>query len=290
METIPIYKFHKKKYGDELLVDVVDMDYIRAGIYSTPVRRYTFYCIVVVTNGYEEIAINEHKYKVSPGNVICSIPGEIWNWQKHCTLDGYVLIFEEDFLHSFFIDPLYLQKLPYLSNKRNSPFFRLNDKLYHRIVPLFAQMKTEIDDYNEKDQHLLRALLYTILTLLNRAESVKSTRKVALDITFKRYVEPFISMVATEYSTQRNIRYYADRLCITPNYLNAVVRQSLGVTAKLYIQRRIIQEARRLLLYTTLSVAEIADKLNFESVSYFVRFFNKHVGVTPKQFRDRLES
>lgn len=273
-----------------MLVDVVNIEYIRSGIHSTPTRRYTFYCIVVITNGSEEIAINERIYCVGTGNVVCSIPGEIWSWQKDCQLDGYVLIFEEDFLHSFFIDTLFLHKLPYLGETRNSPFLRLNDKLQQRICVLLEQMKTEIDDYNEKDQHLLRAMLYEILVLLNRAENVTDMKQSANDMTFKRYVEPFIGLVASEYMSQHNIRYYADKLCITANYLNKVVRQSLGVTAKLYIQRKIIQETKRLLLYTTLNIAEISEKLHFETTSYFVRFFHKHTGITPKQYRDRLES
>jgi len=63
------------------------------------------------------------------------------------------------------------------------------------------------------------------------------------------------------------------------------VRQSLGKSTKKYIQNRRIEEAKRLLRYTSLPIADIAEKLNFDTSSYFVRAFAKAEVVTPLQFR-----
>lgn len=290
MKQIPLYKFHKRKYGTELLIDVLDLDYIKTGIRRNPVHRETFYCIILVTDGHEEVAVNGHKRSVQAGDVICSRPGEIWHWQPDPKLEGLVLIFEEPFLLSFFNDPHFLDRFAYLQADRTSPFLQPDTALQERLHHLLSLMKTEIDDSRNKDQHILRAMLYETLMLLNRAESCDDSGQPMNEIPVSRYVDGFIRAVETEYTQRHDVEYYADKLCITPNYLNKVVRLSLGTTAKLYIHKKLFEEAERLLAYTTLTVTEIAERLHFDYPSYFVRFFRKQTGITPLKYREKRNS
>lgn len=78
-----------------------------------------------------------------------------------------------------------------------------------------------------------------------------------------------------------DVEHYARQLCITSNYLNKIDRQSLSVTAKQYICQKLLEEAKRLLAYTNLSITEIAAKLHFDTASYFVRQLRKYIGITP---------
>lgn len=290
MKQIQLYKFHKRKYGAELLIDVLDLDYIKAGIRRAPVHRETFYCIILITDGQEEVSVNGHKRSVQAGDVICSRPGEVWSWQPVPELEGLVLIFEEPFLLSFFNDPLFLDRFAYLQPNRRSPFLQTDAALQERLHHLFSLMKAEIDDNQNKDQHILRAMLYETLMLLNRAESSDESGQPMNEIPVNRYVAGFIRAVATEYTERHDVEYYAAKLCITPNYLNKLVRQSLGTTAKLYIHKKLFDEVERLLVYTTLTVTEIAERLHFDSTSYFVRFFRKQTGITPLKYREKRNS
>lgn len=290
MKHIPLYKFHKRKYGTELLIDVLDLDYIKAGIRRAPVHRETFYCIILITDGHEEVAVNGHKRSVQAGDVICSRPGEVWSWQPDPKLEGLVLIFEEPFLLSFFNDPHFLDRFAYLQADRTSPFLQPDMALQERLHHLLSLMKTEIDDSRNKDQHILRAMLYETLMLLNRAESTDDGGQPMNDVSISRYVDGFVRAVEAEYMERHDVEYYADKLCITSNYLNKVVRLSLGTTAKLYIHKKLFEEAERLLVYTTLTVTEIAERLHFDSPSYFVRFFRKQTGITPLKYREKRNS
>lgn len=290
MKQIQLYKFHKRKYGAELLIDVLDLDYIKAGIRRAPVHRETFYCIILITDGEEEVSVNGHKRSVQAGDVICSRPGEVWSWQPDPALEGLVLIFEEPFLLSFFNDSLFLDRFAYLQPNRRSPFLQTDAALQERLHHLFSLMKAEIDDNRNKDQHILRAMLYETLMLLNRAESYDESGQPMNEIPVNRYVAGFIRTVATEYTERHDVEYYAAKLCITPNYLNKLVRQSLGTTAKLYIHKKLFDEVERLLVYTTLTVTEIAERLHFDSTSYFVRFFRKQTGITPLKYREKRNS
>lgn len=191
---------------------------------------------------------------------------------------------------SFFNDPLFLERFLYLRSDRVSPFLYLQDDLLDRVRHLFILMKVEISEHIEKDQHILRAMLYETLMLLNRAENINERELVMNDISISRYLDKFVRLVNANYVSHHDVEYYAGELCITPNYLNKIVRQSLGTTAKFYIHNILLEEAKRLLTYTTLTVTEIADKLHFETSSYFIRFFKGRIGLTPKQYKTEKRS
>lgn len=290
MKQIPLYTFHKRKYGAELLIDVLDLSYVKAGIRRTPVHRESFYCIILITEGREEVAVNGHKRIVQAGDIICSRPGEVWCWQPDPKLEGGVLIFEEAFLLSFFNDRHFLDRFAYLQANRASPFLQPDAALQERLRQLFSQMKAEIDDCPDKDQHILRAMLYETLMLLDRIESSPDGGQPMNGTSISRYIDGFIRSVDAEYMERHEVEYYAGKLCITPNYLNKIVRHSLGTTAKLYIHRKLLEEAKRLLSYTTLTVTEIAERLHFDTSSYFIRFFRKQTGITLLQYREKGHS
>lgn len=267
-------------------MDIVDIDYIRPWLIKTPIYRDSFYRIIFVTDGEEEISVNRHKMIVNQGNVICSRPGEIWEWQQDSnTLRGYVLLFEEDFLLSFFNDPLFIERLPYLRTPRSSPFLQLNETLREQLWHLFILTKEEISKKNSIDPHFLRAMLYGSLILLSRAKSIIIDNEPINEIPIDRYIDQFTRLVNENFMKEHQIEFYADKLCITSNYLNKIVKSSLGTKTKLHIEEKIITEAKKLLKYTSLSIKEIADLLNFNTTSYFIRFFRRYTNLTPLQFR-----
>jgi AraC-like DNA-binding protein len=290
MKHIPLYKFHKHKYGAELLIDVLGLDYIKAGIRRNPIHRENFYCIILITDGTDTLSVNNHSRLVQPGDIVCSRPGEVWSWQPEPQVEGLVLIFEEPFLISFFNDTRFLERFGYLQPNRISPFLHTDTALQERLCHLLSLMKEEIDGSQNKDQHILRAMLYETLMLLNRADSTADVIQPLKEESIGRYVEQFKQTVSEEYTSHHDVEYYADRLCITPNYLNKIIRHTLGATAKNYIHNKVREEAERLLQYTTVTITEISEWLNFDSASYFTRFFKKNTGLTPLQYRERLKS
>ena len=82
---------------------------------------------------------------------------------------------------------------------------------------------------------------------------------------------------------------YAAQLSVTPNYLNAVVKEYLGKPAGNVIKNRIVLEAKRLLSHTTLSVRQISLELGFSDNSHFGKYFKNSTGQTPETFRKNLQ-
>ena len=87
---------------------------------------------------------------------------------------------------------------------------------------------------------------------------------------------------------EREVQFYSNHLHITPKYLNYVCKQNTGVTASEWIQRYAKERIMLLLKNKNLNIAEIAEKMEFSSRSFFTRYVKKLLGVTPSEFRNRL--
>ena len=277
---IPVIKFKRDKYGDELMVDVVTLDAIRKSKGFQKVLRQSFYGVMLTTGGSGEVEVDGVAGSARKGLVAFARPGDVCTVREDNGLTALELIFERDFLLSFFNDPHFLDSLPYYSHLRPSPYLVLDESLYNKIVGLFVEIQIEIA--NERDVHLLRALLYEVLVLLQRAFPIETKKPVNAESRVVRFQE----LVNEHFATETGVDFYADKLCVTPNYLNRVVQRTLGQTTKAYIQSRRIDEAKHLLRYSAMPIGLISDRLHFDTPSYFVRAFTKVTGQTPLQFRN----
>ncbi len=101
------------------------------------------------------------------------------------------------------------------------------------------------------------------------------------------HLKRFLDEVNRDYVQQRTVESYAEELGITPPYLNQLCRELTGRNALQIIHERLIVEARRSLIYTALRVSEIAYQLGFSDPAYFTRFFRRHTGLSPREFRQQ---
>ncbi len=287
MKSIHQYNFYRKKYGVDLPIDVVAIRDFKKYIEKNRTHRLSYFDLTFILEGNEKLVINNSKMLVKRGDIICSIPGQVWSWQKNTKLEGYALVFEEEFLLSFFMDRYFLRKLSYLQVHRTSPLLTAKEDQFEILLQHLNSLRSEILKRAGCNTNILRALLYLILSLLENCElkAFKNSEQKQVTI-INGYIESFTSLVDANFMTKRDLLFYADKLFITTNYLNKIAKEFLGSTAKKYILNKTIQEAKNLLSYTSLSIAEISDRLNIETSSYFVRMFRKHTGMTPKEFRN----
>ena len=101
----------------------------------------------------------------------------------------------------------------------------------------------------------------------------------------------FIALLnAGEYVQHRDLGHYAEALCVTPHYLSEMCRELCGRPASYWIDRFTLHHIVRLLRQKELPLTEIAERLHFSSLSYFSRYVQKRVGVSPSKYRARLLS
>ena len=101
-----------------------------------------------------------------------------------------------------------------------------------------------------------------------------------------RITEKFISLVQQHFKKERFLDFYAAKLEVSTKHLSRTVKDITGFTAVDWIDRFIILEAKVLLKSTTMSIQQISNELNFPSQSFFVKYFKKHTGRSPKDFRN----
>jgi len=97
----------------------------------------------------------------------------------------------------------------------------------------------------------------------------------------------FVSLVHEHCASQREVSFYADKLCISTKYLTGICRAVTGDSAKKIIDDFAILEIKVLLQSTELTVQEIADRLHFPDQSYLGRYFKRHEGISPKEYQNK---
>ena len=283
---IPRYTFYKNKYGSELLIDVVELKYVKKFLSQSSVHTLTYYDITFVTEGEGKFSIDNQTNEAASRDVFFSKPGEIRNWDTRHIVNGYALIFEDEFLSSLFKDSLFVQHLSFFQSGKTSSKLQLPDELYMRILQILHNIKTEIDSYRQNDVYVLRALLYEVLMLLDREyKKVNMEEETTSKEVGNIHIDKFMKLVESHLKEQHLVQYYADKLCITPNYLNEIVTSTKGISAKQYIRNKVMDEAQRLLTYTDFPISDIAFELHFSTVSYFIRSFRQYTGTTPLLYR-----
>ncbi|MCW0373154.1 HTH-type transcriptional activator Btr [Xanthomonas sacchari] len=99
----------------------------------------------------------------------------------------------------------------------------------------------------------------------------------------------YTALIDAHYREHWPLARYADRLGLSRSHLNALCRRLAGASALELLQRRIMLEARRGLVYTTLTVQQLAEVLGYADAAYFSRCFRRHAGCSPIQFRQRAQ-
>ena len=136
------YDFFKTKYGEELLIDLIDLEDLEKYMTVSPVQRLTYYDITIISDGMGTFNIDNYEQTLKQGSVFFSSPGQIRKWNAEAP-KGLVLIFEEEFLCTFFNDTRFVQNLPYFNAYNNPPALQLEGGDYAQLVALLLNIKNK---------------------------------------------------------------------------------------------------------------------------------------------------
>ena len=100
-----------------------------------------------------------------------------------------------------------------------------------------------------------------------------------------RLFRQFISLVNKHSAEEHSIGYYADQMCLSAHHLGIVVKSESGVTAKEWIERAVITQAKVLLKGSDLQAAEVASRLSFSNPAFFSKYFKRITGLTPQEYK-----
>ncbi|MCO6149156.1 helix-turn-helix domain-containing protein [Flavobacterium sp. NRK1] len=168
-------------------------------------------------------------------------------------------------------------------------FISLDEKEQEKIDLLVRIFKDEFDTSDKIQGAMLRMLLVRLIITITRLARQQFTDETVDDDTKFSLYRNFNLLVENHYRKEHEVQFYAGKLNKSPKTLANVFAIYGQKTPLQIIQERINLEARRLYYYTDKSTKEIASELGFEDASHFSRFFKKHFGVSPTDFKKSLE-
>jgi AraC family transcriptional activator of pobA len=210
----------------------------------------------------------------------------VHSWNFDGLTDGYIINFSESFIQSFVLQPGYLTNFSFFSGSLKDAVIDLPEDRYGVVKSLFENILSEIIKPSLSGSDMVRLLMLEIFIHINRLNVQQDTTgKLTYNQTL---LKNYNKLIEQHYTNIKLPKDYAELLYITPNHLNAVCKDLVGLSAGELIRNRTLLEAKRLLTNPQLSISDIAFKLNFSDNSYFTKFFKKMENITPEEFRKQI--
>ena len=225
--------------------------------------------------------ISSRDYVILPNAALAS------NFSASDDFQGILMNLSEVFVTSIAIRSNY-GIIGHLSLLRN-PVLKLSERDFRICEAALQYLRMRMED----EKHYFREeLLGSLLTahILDLYDiHVRSRKEVQVSERVTLLLRKFIELLYNgEYIRNRDLDFYASRLCITPHYLSEICKKVSGKPASYWIDRFTMQKVTRLLRQKEFSLTEIAERMNFSSVSYFSRYIRKRLGVCPAEYRNNL--
>ena len=249
--------------------------------------RSDFLTVLLIAKGELTFSLNLEEYTAKQNSLVIVAPNSI---KKVVAVSKDTIVsgvnFTIDFLAAIGIPQNAIELLDYFSSQF-SPYWKLDKKDAASVQLLIKQLNQKVSSLNE---HVYgKELLYhTFYIFLYEVYGLSKKYAVPFHhhVTRKEnLVKNFTQLVQKQFRSQRNVSIYAEQLNITPKYLTETVKEITGKTAGEIIDDFVLLEAKLLLDNPALSIAEIADELHFSDQSFFGKYFKRHTGMSPKEYR-----
>lgn len=292
MDSVDLYN---KLYGLETLnplVSVVDLN--KATLVMDYNRwNYGIYALYLKMEKACDIRYGRQHYDYQEGTVVCFAPGqtaEITLTTDRVQMNVLGILFHPDLLRGTSLGRD-IKKYTFFSYEANEA---LHTSAEERDILMDLLKIIQMELEHGVDKHSRTLLVNHIELLLNYCmrfyERQFTTRsKVNSDVLtrFERLLDEYFEGEQAEQDGLPTVRYFADKLCLSPNYFGDMLKKETGKTPQEYIQEKVVELAKERMTDSRETVSRIAYSLGFQYPQHLCRLFKKRVGCTPNEFRSR---
>jgi AraC-like DNA-binding protein len=251
-------------------------------------HAHDFYSIILFAGGKGTIKVNSDSYTIQPQTICIVAPNQMHSFEGLEDVEGTIFFFCQDFYVEEFSFIRLLNVFSYTSQTGTNvcnPCIGLSDREYSPINNVIRSIQSEYELYTPSNNSavIIRSHLNIMLLKLSELYENKSGKSNNNDSIL---IHSLSHLVDSYFIKDQQLGFYISACNISESQLNDICHKHFNCGLKKILQNRLMQEARKLLLSTGLSVSEIAYKLNFEDNSYFNKVFKSKTGLTPKRFRD----
>lgn len=258
----------------------------RSGEKAAIAHSHSYYQIIWFFENGGTHTVDFKTYEIKKNMNLFISKDHIHTFDDNLDVQGWLIHFNESFFMHNDVD-IFLKYNVFSS--KDKPCYIIEDKIIEKAQSYIKLMQEEIANkhlYGYED--IIRFNLKSFLIILERRHH--GDKKY---IKFKNHHEyifaQYKTLVEDNYQKGLSVGDYADLLNISSKTLTTVTKDVIGRSASQVISERIILEAQRLLKFTSLQIGEIAFKVGFDDASYFVKYFKRHLGNSPSQYRAKID-
>ncbi|TXI61083.1 MAG: helix-turn-helix domain-containing protein [Limnohabitans sp.] len=281
-------------YGDSSRIEdsgAFNFEWIpqRSALYNWlihPHRHDSFIQVLYLTQGQVEVQI-EHAQQTLQAPCVMLIPaGHVHGFRFSRDTQGPVVTAMQKPLESAaaVMMPALLETI------RTPRLLSLHAEMRYidQLMPLFLALEHESRTPAAGQVAAGTSLLLALMVQVHRISQLSDSARSAAHYSISRkaqQIEKFRSLLDKQFRSEHSLQPYAEQVGVSVGQLSRLCREVLGKSSLEVMNDRLIQEAQRELVYTSLPIKQLASELGFEDDAYFSRFFRKHTGVSPKAYR-----
>lgn len=236
-------------------------------------------------SGEADITIDLKRYHIVPHTNISLMPGSIFSLTTSSEdLNLHFFAFSEEMFQTvcFRLDPPFIHFL-----KENACHTHTQPESIRIVMGMIEASQSIYYDFDNRFRETIaQNLLQTFfLDAYDKAQRLFAQEQLKGSNRKEELFKKFISMAHTYCTSQRDVAFYAEQLCISTRYLSTITQHMGNKSAKEIIDEMLMLELKVALQSSPLSLKEIADRYHFPDQSFFGRYFKKHTGMSPKEFR-----
>ena len=282
-EHISLLKYSKSSCGVDFLLNTAESSE-KTGWFNLDKRYKTdFFEFYFFRKAEGYMLLAGRKIILHPNMVLVIAPFQLQEWHVDLDkLDYTFLIFQEEFINNFLSDKYFMYRLLYCYQHDYPTFFDMSTEEMAPLLSQLLQMKKELRNPIADSYHMIVACLYQFLLLLNRFYANRFD--LPFDPPLNNYAYQYKELLEKNISEKTRVADYAEMMNISRVTLNKAVMREFGLSAVHLLKQRLLQEVKSDLLFTGLSVKEIAYRLHFSESNHLMRFFKQMTGQTINEF------
>lgn len=285
LKGIPEYTLTAENRPTDFVVRTTQEIELRNGGNKDVPHRHNYYTVLLISKGKGKHWIDYKEFVIEDRTLFFISPGQVHQVAAELGIEGYVLLFTRDFLFQHQISESLITDIGLFSDIYNVPPILLCSENFHKMEKFISKI---VESYTNRDVYsfdMISAWLKLFFIECNRYSGHLTEDSKLAPSSRVKLVKEFKLLLESNYMKWHKVNDYASHLNVSPDYLNTLIKTSVGKTAKEFIQHRVLLEAKRLGVHTNLSSKEISFKIGFEDPSHFSKFFKSLSNQSFSEFR-----
>ncbi len=277
-------KFDKTVCGVNFLLNVIDFQSGCAFEFNSETQSADYFQIYFIKKASGFLKLNDEVITLEPNTVVFISKHQHHSWHgDFSTIEGQLLVFQDDFLNNFFSDQYFIFRLLYFYQTKYPLTLSISASYLNDTLVKLKEIKRELVTPKNDSVHLIRSLLYYILIALNRHYSETNALKEAIALDNTAY--QFRKLVEENISCHQRVEDYTALMNISRISINKAVKAQFNVTATEFIKSRLLFEIKMKIIHSSKTISEIAHEFHFSEANHLSRFFKQKTGLTPIAYR-----